>query len=102
MQEPERAPASGADDLGLDLPAWKVWIGIMLLVGGVAVGGVAGEMTMQLAGRWDVLADPAGDLVRVVLRWGVAIVLLVAGIILSTANGRARARAARATLRQVR
>nr|NLD39824.1 hypothetical protein [Actinomycetales bacterium] len=106
---PEGAPEPAAQHsdhmsdlpVGLDLPAWKVWFGTILWIAGVVVSIVATVMSVRLNRRWDDLADPSGDLTMVLIRWAVALVLLVAGILLATANGRARGRAARETLRLV-
>ncbi len=88
--------------MGLDLPVWRVWVGNILWIAGTVVGVVALVMTVRLARRWDTLEDTTADLTMVIIRWAVAAALLLVGILLATANGRARGRAAKETLRQVR
>lgn len=101
--EPGRQPAAHMSDapVGLDLPAWKVWLGTALWIAGTVVGIVATVMSVRLYRRWDELADTSGDLTMVAIRWAVALALLLTGILLASANGRARSRAAKETLRLV-
>lgn len=87
--------------IGLDLPAWRVWVGNALWIAGVVVGIVAVVMTVRLVDRWGSLTDPTADVVMVVVRWVVAAVAIVVGALLASANGRARSRAARETLKQL-
>ncbi|MDO5494722.1 MAG: hypothetical protein Q4G64_03320 [bacterium] len=108
-QPPERAqsgaPGHGVvsdSDVGLDLPRWPVWLGTALWVAGAVFAVIAIIRTVQLVRQWDSLADTSGDLTLVVIRWALAIGLLTAGLLLASANGRARSRAARETLNRVR